>query len=217
MRRVASQSHILTSVFYPQRRNAITNSYGQITDEDRRWWKLHIEAHPDVTLGTFTAFLDNCDEHVQKRLIEKDVWTIEQVSAMTEDEVENLKYREGCLKMDIIWEHARAISPELRKREFGSVGTESELETKLLEVRKKRELERRKHEILQKRSQEVAEREDRVKLMKDEIQRKRNELRQRQLERQREREKADASRAGNPSGMSVSEAMESIRRQNTKR
>uniref|UniRef100_A0A7S4NL18 Uncharacterized protein n=1 Tax=Paramoeba aestuarina TaxID=180227 RepID=A0A7S4NL18_9EUKA len=211
MRRVALR--IGTRIGVPQIRHAITNSYGQITDEDRRWWKIHVEAHPDVSLGTFTAFLDNCDDHAQKRLIERDIWTIEQVSAMTEDEVENLKYREGCLKMDIIWEHARAIAPELRKREFGTIGTESEIEAKLLEVRKKRELERRKQEILQKRAVEVTDRENRIKLMKDEIQRKRDELRRKQLERQKEREKAGSQPV---STMSVAEAMETIARNTTK-
>ena len=210
MKRFYLKSSLFRRVFGIQERSVITNSYGQITDEDRRWWKLHIEAHPDVTLGTFTAFLDNCDEHSQKKLIEKDIWTVEQVSVMTEDEVENLRYREGCLKMDIIWEHARAIAPELRKREFGTIGTEDAMEARLLEVRKKRELERRKQEILQKRSAEVGARDERINLMKEEIQKKRDELRQRQQARQRERQMSNAPKEPAPQ-MSVSEAMESIK------
>ena len=201
---------IVRACIASQHRSAITESYGQITDEDRRWWKLHIEAHPDVTLGTFTAFLDNCDVHAQKRLIEKDIWTIEQVSAMTEDDVEQLKYREGCLKMDIIWEHARAIAPELRRREYGEQGSEDAMATRLLEIRKKRELEKRKQEILQSRNTEVSARDERIKLMKDEIQKRRNELRQKQQERQKGRDIAGPSRKS-ASQMTVTEAMESIK------
>jgi len=178
-------------------------SYGRVTDEDRRWWKLHLESHPDVTLGTFVSFLDNCGEHTTKRLIESNIWTIEQVSMMTEEEVEIMKNQQKCTHIDIVWEHARAIAPELRKRELGGEAASDELQKKVLELRKKRELEKRKQEILEKRAQEVENREDRIGLLKEEIAKKREELKKRQQAREQANQTAGIARPR----MGIAEAM----------
>eukprot|EP00759_Apiculatamorpha_spiralis_P044719 PhF_6_TR4162/c0_g1_i1/m.5590 len=203
MKRFLTPSLSHTTALFVQTTRTIA-SYGRITDEDRRWWKIHLESHPDVTLGTFVSFLDSCGTHTTKRLIERNVWTVEQVSQLTEDEVEVLRYKDGCIHMDVVWEHARSIAPELRKRETGGGTTTDDLQLKVLELRKKRELERRKQEILANRAQEVESRQERITLMKDEIAKKKEELRRKQAER----EKAKAGGGGLGAGtMRLGEAM----------
>ncbi|TPP54570.1 hypothetical protein CGC21_18060 [Leishmania donovani] len=90
---------------------------GRVTNEDRRWWLVHLECAPDVTPGTFVSWLDCCGTHTTKKLIERNIWTIEQVAELDSDRVDELKYKEGCLKMDVVWEHARTIITPLKQRE----------------------------------------------------------------------------------------------------
>ena len=55
-------------------------SYGRVCDEDRRWWMIHLDCAPDVNPGTFVSWLDSCGTHTTKKLVERNVWTIEQVA-----------------------------------------------------------------------------------------------------------------------------------------
>ncbi|ORC91246.1 uncharacterized protein TM35_000062510 [Trypanosoma theileri] len=141
---------------------------GRVTNEDRRWWLIHLECAPDVTPGTFIAWLDCCGTHTTKKLIERNVWTIEQVAQLDSDQVDELKYKEGCLKMDIVWEHARTIITPLRQREVTG-GVESELQSRILELRKKRELERKREELLKERANVNEQREATLRKLREAI------------------------------------------------
>lgn len=152
-------------------------TYGRITDEDRRWWLVHLECCPDVTPGTFITWLDSCGTHTAKKLIERDVWTIEQVAALSSDVVDELRYKEGCIHMDVVWEHARTVLQPLTARMGGKAGS-AELQARILELRKKRELEKRKGEILQDRADVLAERERMLRELRENIAARRETLRQ---------------------------------------
>lgn len=147
-------------------RSIATN--GRVTNEDRRWWLIHLECAPDITTGTFAAWLDCCGTHTTKKLIERNIWTIEQVAALDSDQVDELKYKEGCLKMDVVWEHARTIIIPLRQREV-SGGVESELQSRILELRKKRELERSREKIIQDRGNINEQREATLQKLRESI------------------------------------------------
>mmetsp|Transcript_44277 Transcript_44277/g.51177 ORF Transcript_44277/g.51177 Transcript_44277/m.51177 type:complete len:257 (+) Transcript_44277:49-819(+) len=156
---------------------------GRVTNEDRRWWLVHLECSPDVTPGTFIAWLDGCGTHTTKKLIERNVWTIAQVAELDSDQVDELKYKEGCPKMDIVWEHARTIVGPLKQREV-SGGVESELQDKIMQLRKKRELERRREEILAERVQTSENRESAMEKLRAQIAAKKAELLKKQQQAQ---------------------------------
>lgn len=157
---------------------------GRVTNEDRRWWLVHLECSPDVTPGTFLSWLDGCGTHTTKKLIERNIWTIAQVAELDSDQVDELKYKEGCLKMDIVWEHARTILQPLRQREV-SGGVESELQDKILQMRKKRELEKRRDEILDERAKASESREATLEKLRASIAAKKAELLKKQMDKQR--------------------------------
>jgi hypothetical protein len=165
---------------------------GRVTNEDRRWWLVHLECSPDVTPGSFIAWLDCCGTHTTKKLIERNVWTIEQVASMDSDTVDSLKYSEGCLKMDIVWEHARTVIGPLKQREV-SGGVESELQDRIQQLRKKRELERRREEIISERVQTSSDRESTLEKLRANIAAKKAELLKKQQEMQRQRGGAGAA------------------------
>ncbi|CCW64228.1 unnamed protein product [Phytomonas sp. EM1] len=180
MRRLFSSSS-LRIVTHLAIRGIATN--GRITNEDRRWWLIHLECAPDITPGTFVSWLDCCGTHTTKKLIERNIWTIEQVAELDSDEVDELKYKEGCLKIDITWEHARTIITPLRQRAQGS-GVESELQSRILELRKKRELERKREEILQERAIISDKRGEMLQKLRETIASKKAELRKKMAEKQ---------------------------------
>lgn len=167
---------------------------GRVTNEDRRWWLLHLECSPDVTLTTFVGWLDCAGEHTCKKLIERNIWTIEQVAALTSDEVDEMRYGEGCVKVDIVWEHARTILGPLRQRNL-SGGVESELQDRVLQMRKRRELERQKANILKERGDVAASREETAARLREAIAAKKEALRKKQMERLRT-ESAAAAESG---------------------
>ncbi|CCW71277.1 unnamed protein product [Phytomonas sp. Hart1] len=168
---------------------------GRITNEDRRWWLIHLECAPDITPGTFVSWLDCCGTHTTKKLIERNIWTIEQVSELDSDEVDELKYKEGCLKMDITWEHARTIITPLRHRMKGT-GVESEFQNRILELRKKRELERKREEIIQERSVISDRRNEMLQKLRETIASKKAELRKKMEEQQASAQAAISSDTG---------------------
>lgn len=159
---------------------------GRVTNEDRRWWLVHLECAPDVTPGTFVSWLDCCGTHTTKKLIERNIWTIEQVAELDSDRVDELKYKDGCLKMDIVWEHARTIITPLRQREV-SGGVESELQSRILELRKKRELERQRESTLKERAVVSEKREETLRKLRESIAAKKAALRQKLEESQAQR------------------------------
>lgn len=152
---------------------------GRVTNEDRRWWLIHLECAPDITPGTFVAWLDCCGTHTTKKLIERNIWTIQQVAELDSDQVDELKFKEGCLKMDIVWEHARTIITPLQHRAV-SGGVESELQTRILELRRKRELERQREKLLKERASISAQREATLKKLRETIAAKKAMLMSRQ-------------------------------------
>ncbi|RNF11506.1 uncharacterized protein Tco025E_06651 [Trypanosoma conorhini] len=154
---------------------------GRVTNEDRRWWLIHLECAPDVTPGTFVAWLDCCGTHTTKKLIERNIWTIEQVAQLDSDQVDELKYKEGCLKMDVVWEHARTILTPLQQRE-ATGGVESELQSRILELRKKRELERKRGELLKERASINEQREATLRKLREAIAAKKAALLQKKQE-----------------------------------
>ncbi|CUG91339.1 Hypothetical protein, putative [Bodo saltans] len=179
---------------------------GRVTNEDRRWWLVHLECSPDVTPGTFIAWLDCCGTHTTKKLIERNVWTIEQVATMDSDTVDSLKYSEGCLKMDIVWEHARTVIGPLKQREV-SGGVESELQDRIQQLRKKRELERRREEIISERVQTSSDREATLEKLRANIAAKKAELLKKQQEMQRQRSGADVATEEEAAQPSVGDVM----------
>ena len=188
---------------------------GRVTNEDRRWWLVHLECSPDVVPTTFAAWLDCCGEHTMKKLVERNIWTIEQVAGLTSDQVDELRYAEGCVKMDIVWEHARTILTPLRTRHT-SGGVESELQSRVLQLRKQRELEKQRASILQERANTAAGREDTMAKLKDAIAAKKEALRAMQMEklkRQQQRQEYEAG-TGNSGqkgeDVSVSEAVNEV-------
>lgn len=156
---------------------------GRVTNEDRRWWLIHLECAPDITPGTFVSWLDCCGTHTTKKLIERNIWTIGQVAELDSDRVDELKYKEGCLKMDIVWEHARTIIVPLRQREV-SGGVESELQSRILELRKRRELERQRESIVTERSAINEKREETLRKLRESVAAKKAALRKRLEEQQ---------------------------------
>ena len=167
---------------------------GRVTNEDRRWWLVHLECAPDVTPGTFVSWLDCCGTHTTKKLIERNIWTIEQVAELDSDRVDELKYKDGCLKMDIVWEHARTIITPLRQREV-SGGVESELQSRILELRKKRELERQRESTLKERAVAHEKREETLRKLRESIAAKKAALRQK-LESQQQQQSEGEEPAG---------------------
>lgn len=170
-------SSLLPSLVTPTR---ALSSFGRITDEDRRWWLVHLECAPDVTAGTFISWLDNCGTHTTKKLIERNIWTIEQVANLSSDQVDELRYKEGCLHMDVVWEHARTVLVPLKARQGGMSAEHSSLQDRILELRKKRELEKRRREIIDERKDTVQSREDTLRALRDQVEKKRQMLRMRQ-------------------------------------
>eukprot|EP00388_Colpodella_angusta_P048488 GDKK01076396.1.p1 GENE.GDKK01076396.1~~GDKK01076396.1.p1 ORF type:complete len:166 (+),score=4.99 GDKK01076396.1:1-498(+) len=146
----------------------------------------------DVTLTTFAGWLDCCGEHTCKKFIERNVWTIEQVAALTSDEVDEMRYAEGCIKVDVVWEHARTILGPLRQRNL-SGGVESELQDRVLQLRKARELEKQKQNILRERSDIAASREETAARLREAIAEKKEALRRKQMERLRQESTAAAA------------------------
>ena len=187
---------------------------GRVTNEDRRWWLVHLECSPDVVPTTFAAWLDCCGEHTMKKLVERNIWTIEQVAGLTSDQIDELRFAEGCVKMDIVWEHARTILTPLRTRN-STGGVESELQSRVLQLRKQRELEKQRASILQERSNTAAGREDTMAKLKDAIAAKKEALRKMQmdkLKRQQERQEYEATGATPSSSSSADgEADASVR------
>jgi hypothetical protein len=159
------------------------SSYGRITDEDRRWWIIHLECCPDVTPGTFVSWLDSCGTHTTKKLIERNIWTIEQLAALSSDQVDELRYKEGCVHMDVVWEHARTVLTPLASRGRAADG-DTALHDRIMELRKKRELERRRGEVLKERADTVAGREATLKELREQIAAKKEALRAKQRARQ---------------------------------
>jgi hypothetical protein len=155
---------------------------GRVTNEDRRWWLVHLECCPDITSGTFVGWLDCCGTHTTKKLIERNIWTIEQLAQLDGDQIDELKYREGCLKVDVAWEHARTVLTPLKQREVTG-GVESELHSKILEIRKRRELERQREELLKQRRDEGLSREERLQQLRQSIAAKKAELQRKQAEK----------------------------------
>lgn len=143
-----------------------------------------MECAPDVTPGTFIAWLDCCGTHTTKKLIERDIWTIEQVAALNADEVDELKYQEGCIKMDVVWEHARTIVGPLRQRNVEG-GVETELQSRVLQLRKKRELEREREKLLKDRAEIHQSREKLLQQHREAIAAKKEALRKKLEEKQR--------------------------------
>lgn len=167
---------------------------GRVTNEDRRWWLVHLECAPDVTPGTFVAWLDGCGTHTAKKLIERNIWTIEQVAELDSDRVDELKYKEGCLKMDVVWEHARTIITPLKQREV-SGGVESQLQSRILELRKKRELERQRESLVKERAMVSDKREETLRKLRESIAAKKAALRKKLDERHGEATPAAAESA----------------------
>lgn len=169
---------------------------GRITNEDRRWWLVHLECSPDVTPGTFIAWLDGCGTHTTKKLIERNIWTIAQVAELDSDQVDELKFKEGCPKMDIVWEHARTILGPLKQREV-SGGVESELQDKIMQLRKKRELERRREELLAERVQTSENREATMEKLRAQIAAKKAELLKKHQAQQAQQQATGNANVGN--------------------
>lgn len=165
---------------------------GRVTNEDRRWWLVHLECSPDVTPGTFHAWLDGSNTHTTKKLIERNIWTIEQVSGLTSDQIDDLKYGGGCARVDVAWEHARTILPPLVQRQT-SGGVESQLQDRIVELRKKRELEKRKAEIIEDRRATVESREKTLSELRESIEKKKQMLRERREAAQHKAASKDSS------------------------
>eukprot|EP00796_Vickermania_ingenoplastis_P010770 gene10769-7498_t len=159
----------------PESRQSATareSSRSMRTPPPSRHWRANI------TPGTFAAWLDACGTHTTKKLIERDVWTIEQVAALDADAVDELRYRDGCVKMDIVWEHARTIIGPLRQRNAEG-GVETELQSKVLQLRKKREVERERAQLLKERGALYSQREKLLQQHREAIAAKKEALRQR--------------------------------------
>lgn len=154
---------------------------GRVTNEDRRWWLLHLECAPDVHPGTFVAWLDCCGTHTTKKLIERNIWTIEQVAGLDSEQIDELKFEEGCIKVDVVWEHARTILTALRNREMTG-GVEMDLQSKVMELRKKRELEKRKTDLVTERVDTMNAREATLQKLREAVSAKKAELLRKQQE-----------------------------------
>ncbi len=81
--------------------------------------------------------------------------------------------------MDVVWEHARTVLQPLVARAGGKMGA-AELQARILELRKKRELEKRKAEVVQERVDVVEDRERMMQQLRDAIAAKRAALRHQQ-------------------------------------
>ncbi|CAC9436413.1 conserved hypothetical protein [Leishmania infantum JPCM5] len=178
---------------------------GRVTNEDRRWWLVHLECAPDVTPGTFVSWLDCCGTHTTKKLIERNIWTIEQVAELDSDRVDELKYKEGCLKMDVVWEHARTIITPLKQREV-SGGVESQLQSRILELRKKRELERQRESLVKERATVSDKREETLRKLRESIAAKKAALRKKLDEKHGEAAPAAAESASTEAHRGTAEA-----------
>ena len=168
------------SVPHPGNRQASQQpTYGRVSDEDRRWWMVHLECCPDVTPGTFHTWLDGVGTHTAKKLVERNIWTIEQVAALSSDQVDELRFKDGCGFMDVAWEHARTVVLPLKSREVSATG-ESAMQSRILEIRRKRELARRREEIIEDKRTETAQREETLRKLREAVAAKREALRRAQ-------------------------------------
>ena len=168
------------SIPHPGNRQGVHQpTYGRVSDEDRRWWMVHLECCPDVTPGTFHTWLDGVGTHTAKKLVERNVWTIEQVAALSSDQVDEMRFKDGCGYLDVAWEHARTIIVPLKSRTVAG-GTESGMQSKILEIRRKRELARRREEIIEEKKAETANREETLRKLREAVAAKREALRRAQ-------------------------------------
>jgi hypothetical protein len=186
-------------------------SYGRITDEDRRWWMVHLDCAPDVHPGTFVSWLDSCGTHTTKKLIERNIWTIEQVAGLSSDQVDELRYREGCIHMDVVWEHSRTIISLLNARKTAA-STDSDLQERIAALRRKRELERRRDELLRERQNQEQDREARLAELRRTIAEKKAKLRDQQVKASAAAEGVDEDEA-----TSAAEAMNHVEREGGKK
>lgn len=82
--------------------------------------------------------------------------------------------------MDVVWEHARTVLVPLKARSAGMTSEESSLQDRILELRKKRELEKRRREIIEDRKDTVQSREETLRQLREQVEKKRQMLRMRQ-------------------------------------
>lgn len=100
--------------------------------------------------------------------------------------------------MDIVWEHARTIVGPLRQRNVEG-GVETELQSRVLQLRKKRELEREREKLLKDRAEIHQNREKLLQQHREAIAAKKEALRKKLEEKQRLAAAAAKAGRGNDS------------------
>eukprot|EP01060_Flectonema_neradi_P017413 TRINITY_DN242_c2_g1_i1.p1 TRINITY_DN242_c2_g1~~TRINITY_DN242_c2_g1_i1.p1 ORF type:complete len:207 (+),score=33.96 TRINITY_DN242_c2_g1_i1:56-676(+) len=87
-----------------------------VTDDDRRWWEWHIPARAHKGRDTTVLYCDGVGRYTWKMLIEEEVFTIHDLSKITDDQVAELE-RNGCLQISVAREHARVFIETMDERE----------------------------------------------------------------------------------------------------
>ena len=87
-----------------------------VTDDDRRWWEWHIPAKLHKGRDTTVLYCDGVGKYTWKMLIEREVFTIEQLSKITDDQVAELE-RDGCTQVLTAREHAKVFIETMDERE----------------------------------------------------------------------------------------------------
>eukprot|EP01063_Lacrimia_lanifica_P002484 TRINITY_DN1130_c0_g5_i1.p1 TRINITY_DN1130_c0_g5~~TRINITY_DN1130_c0_g5_i1.p1 ORF type:complete len:230 (+),score=90.20 TRINITY_DN1130_c0_g5_i1:47-691(+) len=87
-----------------------------VCEDDRRWWEWHIPTRSHKGAQTTALYLDGIGRHTWKCLIERDVFTVEDVSNLTDDDIGALE-RAGAVHVSLAREHAQVFMQTMKERE----------------------------------------------------------------------------------------------------
>eukprot|EP00659_Diplonema_papillatum_P005918 gene5918-9064_t len=87
-----------------------------VTDDDRRWWEWHIPTKQHKGPQTTVLYLDGIGRFTWKVLIERNIFTVEDLSKTTDDEVAEME-RCGALQIAVAREHAKVFMKTMMERE----------------------------------------------------------------------------------------------------
>eukprot|EP01064_Diplonema_japonicum_P007902 TRINITY_DN15503_c0_g1_i2.p1 TRINITY_DN15503_c0_g1~~TRINITY_DN15503_c0_g1_i2.p1 ORF type:complete len:219 (+),score=47.49 TRINITY_DN15503_c0_g1_i2:66-722(+) len=87
-----------------------------VDDSDRQWWEWHIPTRQHKGGKTTVLYLDGVGKFTWKMLIEKEIFTIDDLAKASDDMIFDLE-RAGCLHVNVAKEHAKVFMKTMGERE----------------------------------------------------------------------------------------------------
>ena len=115
-----------------------------VTDDDRRWWEWHIPTRQHKGGQTTSLYLDGVGRYTWKMLIERDIFTVEDVAALTGEDLLELE-RNGCQAISVASEHAKVFMLTMKERERELSLQQSSWDKEVDRILKEREDEQTAH------------------------------------------------------------------------